>query len=134
MKNTIIKSVLVAVLMFMSTIMSYGDRLTCNHEWERSFAKIPGMSTPNGYYVCAKCGEMAPNIVGQKRVVVWKIGDEVIFMYYGCDSRKDVEQRGTIIGRRGKEYIIFPMFQIAKFGNYVYIKSEKILRMAEESK
>lgn len=61
----------------------------------------------------------------------YKKGDEVIFLYYGHDSKREVEQQGVILEELENEYIILPALQIHPFNTYVGVKKSKILRKAE---
>lgn len=58
----------------------------------------------------------------------YKVGDKVVFMYWGCDSQKDVENEGVIISEQKKTYTILPWLQINPFSTYVTVDKSKVIR------
>jgi len=61
------------------------------------------------------------------------IGDVVVFLYWGNDSKKDVKNRGVItevhFNRNEKVdyYVINPEYPLTPFGGWVNVKPEKII-------
>lgn len=119
----------IALMFLLSTCVFAQDPLTCNHKLTKVQISetIGQVRTPGFVYVCEKCGAMFPS-ADEK---TWKMGDEVIFMYWGHDSQKDVECPGVIVGLRGGKFIILPVLQISPFYNYVTVEADKIVRRAE---
>jgi len=62
----------------------------------------------------------------------YKVGDKVVFMYWGCDSKKDVENEGVIISKQQKAYTILPQYQITRLTSYVTVEKSKVVRKLKD--
>lgn len=62
----------------------------------------------------------------------YKVGDEVVFLYFSNDSQKEVEQRGIILIETQDGYFIFPKLKIHPFLNYLFVEKGKVTKICNK--